>query len=44
MKITIVSIVSIQSDHGTKFENQNFKKIYNKNGIEYKFFTPKTSQ
>ena len=33
-----LSVVSIHSDHGTKFENQFFDHFCTKHGIEHNFF------
>ena len=30
-------IISIRSDHGTKFENKDFKKFYDKKNIDHNF-------
>ena len=38
------TIVSIRSDHGSKFQNQKFEKFYNENGISHNFSTPRTPQ
>ena len=38
------SIQHIQSDHGTEFENQDFKKFYDEKGIDHNFSASKTSQ
>ena len=38
------SIQHIQSDHGTKFENQNFEKFCDEKVISHNFSAPKTPQ
>ena len=38
------SIQNIQSDHGTEFENQEFKKFCDEKGIDHNFSAPKTPQ
>ena len=35
------TIVSIRSDHGSKFENQRFEKFWNENGINHNFLVPR---
>ena len=40
----IVCITSIKSDHGGKFENENFQLFYEENGILHNFSTPITPQ
>ena len=37
-------ISTIQSNHGTEFENEFFKNFYNENGILHTFFSPRTPQ
>ena len=37
-------IVSIWSNHGTEFENKDFKKFYDEKGIDHNFSVPRTSQ
>ena len=39
-----LSIQNIQSDHGTKFKNQDFKKFCAEKGIDHNFSAPKTPQ
>ena len=39
-----LSIISIYSDHGTKFENKNFKKFYDEKSIDHNFSISRTSQ
>ena len=39
-----ITIVLIRSDHGSKFENQIFKKFCNENGINHNFPIPRTPQ
>ena len=39
-----LSIVSIHSDHGTEFENKDFKKFYDEKGIDHNFSAPKVLQ
>ena len=36
--------IKIRSDHGTKFQNQDFEKFCTKNKIDHNFSTPRTSQ
>ena len=38
------SIVSIRSDHGGEFENQDFEEFCNNFGIEHNFSAPRTPQ
>ena len=38
------TIVSIRSDHGSKFQNQKFEKFYNENGISHNFSASRTPQ
>ena len=38
------TIVLIRSDHGSEFQNQNFEKFYNENGISHNFLAPRTPQ
>ena len=37
-------IIKIRSDHGTKFENQDFNTFCTKNRIDHNFSIPKTPQ
>ena len=37
-------IQNIQSDHVTKFENQDFKKFYDEKRIDHNFSAPRTSR
>lgn len=37
-------ILIIHSDYGKEFENYRFESFYKKQGIEYNFFAPKTTQ
>ena len=37
-------IIFIRNDHGTEYENKEFKKFYNKNGIVHNFLAPRTPQ
>ena len=36
--------MSLRSDHGGEFENNDFPKSYKKNGINHNFLAPRTSQ
>ena len=38
------SIQNIRSDHGTEFENQDFKKFCDEKGIGHNFSAPRTPQ
>ena len=38
------AIVNIRSNHGDEFENNDFAKYCEKNGINHNFLTPKTQQ
>ena len=35
-------LMSIKSDHGTKFENSQFMDYYTKKGISHNFSAPRT--
>ncbi|GKA99800.1 ribonuclease H-like domain-containing protein [Tanacetum coccineum] len=37
-------IRSFQCDHGGEFDNRNFHKLFDDNGIQFRFSCPKTSQ
>ncbi|KAK2363148.1 cysteine-rich RECEPTOR kinase [Trifolium repens] len=39
-----LKIISIRSDHGGEFENNNFDKFCSKHGIEHNFSAPRTPQ
>ncbi|XP_061360887.1 uncharacterized protein LOC133304840 [Gastrolobium bilobum] len=39
-----LNIVSIRSDHGGEFENQDFEMFCDENGIQHNFSTPRTPQ
>ena len=39
-----LKIVKVRSDHGGKFENKNFEKLFDENGIFNDFSCPKTPQ
>ncbi|KAK2403095.1 putative mitochondrial protein [Trifolium repens] len=39
-----LKIISIRSDHGGEFENNNFDKLCSKHGIEHNFSAPRTPQ
>ncbi|WRX15008.1 Integrase [Theobroma cacao] len=37
-----LAIVSIRSDHGGEFENDEFEKLYNEKGLDHNFSAPRT--
>ncbi|EOY14035.1 Cysteine-rich RLK (RECEPTOR-like protein kinase) 8 [Theobroma cacao] len=39
-----LAIVSIRSDHGGEFENDEFEKFYNEKGLDHNFCAPRTPQ